>query len=360
MSIRVSIRKRFSRNFSLDVEFETREGCLGILGVSGCGKSMTLKCIAGIETPDEGRIEVNGRTLFDSAGKINLKPQVRRVGYLFQNYALFPKMTALENVAAGLKGRDARRRAMDWLGRFGLAEFAGHYPGQLSGGQQQRTALARMLIREPELILLDEPFSALDTNLREEMQALMLELLKTRQDAVMVTHSRDEVFKLCPELLVIDQGRTLGRGKTGELFASPGLVRVARLTGCKNISPAKRTGDRELYALDWGLSLRTALPVGDDITHVGIRAHDFVPVYSPEAGQNRSNATADGAVTNLIRIRPLGRSGEPFEETVLFTNAGSPADSACKLWWKYSRYLGLDGLPPWLYAPPERLLLLRE
>jgi molybdate transport system ATP-binding protein len=354
LSIRVSIRKRLSRNFSLDVEFENHEGCLGILGVSGCGKSMTLKCIAGIETPDEGRIEVNGRTLFDSAGKINLKPQVRRTGYLFQNYALFPGMTALENLAAGLKGREARRRAMDWLERFGLAEFAGLYPGQLSGGQQQRTALARMLIREPELILLDEPFSALDTNLREEMQALMLELLKTRGDAVMVTHSRDEVFKLCPELLVIDRGRALGRGKTEELFASPGLVRVARLTGCKNISPAKRTGERELYALDWGLSLRSALPVGDGITHVGIRAHDFVPVYSPEPGENGKAPTP-----NLIRILPAGRSREPFEETLLFTAAGSPA-SAPRLWWKYSRCLGLEEPPPWLYAPPDRLLLLRE
>jgi molybdate transport system ATP-binding protein len=353
LSIRLSIRKRLSRNFSLDVEFEAREGCLGILGVSGCGKSMTLKCIAGIETPDEGRIEVNGRTLFDSAGKINLKPQVRRVGYLFQNYALFPKMTALENVAAGLKGRETRQRAIGWLERFGLAEFAGLYPGQLSGGQQQRTALARMLIREPEVILLDEPFSALDTNLREDMQALMLELLKAREDAVMVTHSRDEVFKLCPELLVIDQGRALRGGKTGELFADPGLVRVARLTGCKNISPAKRIGDREIYAPDWGLSLRTALPVGDDITHVGIRAHDFVPVYSPGL-EGSDNAD------NLIRVKPVGRSREPFEETMLFINAASPASSAAKLWWKYSRYLGLNEPPPWLYAPPERLLLLRE
>jgi molybdate transport system ATP-binding protein len=366
LSIKVSIRKRLSRIFTLDVEFETRENpaspggpaspgsCMGILGVSGSGKSMTLKCIAGIETPDEGRIEVNGRILFDSAKKINLKPQVRKVGYLFQNYALFPGMTVLENVAAGLKDRAARDLSMDWLKRFGLAEHADRYPRELSGGQQQRCALARMLIREPEVILLDEPFSALDTNLREQMQIQFQELLTTRKDAIMVTHSRDEAYRLCAEILVMDAGRALGRGETKALFANPGLVRIARLTGCKNISPVKITGAQELYALDWGLSLRTAAPIAPDITHVGIRAHDLIPVRPDTTPE-----TTGGTPGNRVRIKILQHSEEPFEHAVLFTNAAaqSPAEQG-EIWWKYSKS-GDQRIPEELFIPPPALFLLR-
>ncbi|MDR2785846.1 MAG: ATP-binding cassette domain-containing protein, partial [Treponema sp.] len=188
MSLKVAVRKRLSRTFTLETEFETRDGfppggslgdeadapqdrppqCLGILGASGSGKSMTLKCIAGIEKPDEGHIELNGRVLFDSAKRINLKPRERRVGYLFQNYALFPRSRVLENITMGLPlpGEERIRKAREWIARFGLSGFEDRYPAQLSGGQQQRTALARMLIRDPELILLDEPFSALDSALR--------------------------------------------------------------------------------------------------------------------------------------------------------------------------------------------------
>ncbi|MDR3148152.1 MAG: ATP-binding cassette domain-containing protein [Treponema sp.] len=372
MSLKVSIRKRLSRSFTLETEFETSggAGCLGILGASGCGKSMTLKCIAGIETPDEGHIEVNGRVLFDSAARLDLKPQARRVGYLFQNYALFPRMTVLENIVAGLPGRegaaDKRRRALAWVERFGLAGLEERRPAALSGGQQQRAALARMLIREPEAILLDEPFSALDTNLREQMQVGMLELLENRDDAILVTHSRDEVFKLCGELLVMDSGRVLKKGRTRDLFRDPGLVTVARLTGCKNISPIRRLGEREIAALDWGLRLRTAVPVGDGITHVGIRAHDFMPVF-PGGDRDAGMDSAAGAQgDNLIRIRVRSRSEEPFEEVLIFSNAAAQSFEQSsaqgpgedhEMWWKYSKYLKYHKVDE-LYIPPESLLLL--
>jgi molybdate transport system ATP-binding protein len=356
MSLKVSIRKRLSRSFTLEAEFETAGGAvwLGILGASGCGKSMTLKCIAGIETPDEGRIEANGRVLFDSAAKLDLRPQARRVGYLFQNYALFPRMTVLENIMAGLPGRERaaekRRRALAWAERFGLAGLEGRRPAALSGGQQQRAALARMLIREPEVVLLDEPFSALDTNLREQMQVKMLELLGSRGDVVLVTHSRDEAYKLCGDLLVMDGGRAIKKGRTKELFRDPGLAAAARLTGCKNISPAKRLGEREIAALDWGLTLRTAVPVGGGVTHVGIRAHDFVPVLPGDAR---------GSGANLVRIKPLGHSEEPFEEALLFSNADArlPGEDR-EIWWKYSKYLNYRDIKQ-LYIPPESLLLLQ-
>jgi molybdate transport system ATP-binding protein len=309
---------------------------------------MTLKSIAGIEIPDEGHISVNDRVFFDSAKRINLRPQARRVGYLFQTYALFPRMTVEENIIAGLPAakEEARRRAQVFIERFELSGLERRLPNQLSGGQQQRTALARMLIREPEVILLDEPFSALDTNLREQMQLRLPELLKSRQDIIMVTHNRDEVYKLCGETLVIDEGRVIGKGKTAELFANPGTVQVARLTGCKNVSPARLDGEREIFALDWGISLRTAVPVESGVTHVGIRAHDFRP--------------ARGEGFNEIRLSVKQNREEPFERVILFTSAdaGGSGEKG-ELWWKYSKYLGYDEMPERLFAPPEALLLLR-
>jgi molybdate transport system ATP-binding protein len=351
VSVKVSIRKVLSRSFTLETEFETADegpDCLGILGASGSGKSMTLKCIAGVETPDEGHISVKGRVLFDSAKKINLKPQARRVGYLFQNYALFPRMTVEENIIAAIPGarEEARRRARVFIEGFGLSGLERRLPNQLSGGQQQRTALARMLIRDPEVILLDEPFSALDTNLREQMQLQLPELLKSRRDIIMVTHSRDEVYKLCGEILVMDRGRVIGKGKTARLFANPGTAEVARITGCKNISPVRVTGEREIFAPDWGLSLRTALPVESDVTSVGIRAHDFRP--------------ARGEGFNEIRVSVKRSQDEPFERVILFTNAAARGpEEKGELWWKYSKYLEYNEIPERLFVPPEALLLLR-
>jgi molybdate transport system ATP-binding protein len=351
VSIKVCIRKRLSRAFTLETEFETSRnstgGCLGILGASGSGKSMTLKCIAGIETPDEGFISINGRILFDSAKKTNLKPQARRVGYLFQSYALFPRMTALENIIAGLPGKgsgaEKKQKALNWIHQFGLDGLENRCPALLSGGQQQRVALARMLIGGPEAILLDEPFSALDTGLREQMQMLMIELLENRGDVILVTHSRDEVFKLCEELLILDRGRSLKQGKTREVFHSPGTIAAARLTGCKNISPIKRIGEREILALRWGLLLRTAVPVRDNIGHVGIRAHDFVP--------------AGDEMYNRFPIALVRRSEDPFEETVIFTNAAAGPEEKNELWWKYSKYFNYNGVTG-LFIPPESLMLL--
>ena len=198
MSLFVDIRKKLG-DFSLDVSFESDSGTLGILGESGCGKSMTLKCIAGIETPDSGKIILNGLTLFDSEKRINLPPQKRRVGYLFQNYALFPNMTVRQNILCGLhfeKDKSIRdvevERILDLVQLRGLEN---HKPHQLSGGQQQRTALARILVNKPNLLMLDEPFSALDSHLRDALQLEMLELLKDfDKDVLLVTHNRDEAY----------------------------------------------------------------------------------------------------------------------------------------------------------------------
>ena len=211
LQLGVEIKKKL-KEFDLDISFSAGKGCLGILGPSGCGKSMTLKSIAGIVTPDSGRIALQyakgeaagGRVLYDSALKINEKPQMRRVGYLFQNYALFPNMSVEENIAVGLKGMEKKKAKVgEMIERFRLTGLEKRYPGQLSGGQQQRVALARILAYEPEALLLDEPFSAMDTYLRE---GLRLELSKVLADydgvSVMVTHDRDEAFQLCKNIML--------------------------------------------------------------------------------------------------------------------------------------------------------------
>ena len=180
MSLQVDIKKRW-KGFSLQVRFETGEGLLGILGASGCGKSMTLGCIAGIVRPDKGHIELNGRVLFDSEKKIDLPPQKRKVGYLFQQYALFPHMTVEQNIRAGAHARPKNEREQavrEVLHAFRLEGLENNRPSQLSGGQQQRCALARILVGQPELVLLDEPFSALDAYLKWQVELELSDILK--------------------------------------------------------------------------------------------------------------------------------------------------------------------------------------
>jgi len=345
MTLALAIKKRL-KGFELDLTFETGGGRLGILGASGSGKSMTLKSVAGIVTPDRGRILLNGRVLFDSSASVDVPPQQRRVGYLFQNYALFPHMTAIDNIACGrnLAKAEARRdpRIRELLGLLRLTELAERYPGQLSGGQQQRVALARILRSEPEIILLDEPFSALDEYLREQLHFQLAELLSNWGDNVlMVTHNRDEVYKLCDQLLVLDKGRIAAAGPLKQLFAEPGRLPVARLTGCKNISPVKRLAAYEVEAAAWGLRLRTAAPVAGDIVAVGIRAHDLRPAAAGDP--------------NAFPCQVADRGEGPFEHNIICRTPGPDP-----LWWKVAKENLPGTLPASLSLPPEKLLLLRE
>lgn len=214
MYLEVDIYKKLNE-FDLDVHFKINEICLGVMGPSGSGKSMTLKCIAGIETPDSGRIVLDGRVLYDSEKHINLAPQERNIGYMFQNYALFPNMTVYDNVAASLVARkfdkntihDSVIQLMKDLHIEGLEK---RYPRQLSGGQKQRVALARLLIYNAEVILLDEPFSAMDEDLKGEL----LKEMKIRLDAyhrpvVFVSHNKDEIKALSHEIYIIKKGEMI-------------------------------------------------------------------------------------------------------------------------------------------------------
>lgn len=191
MAVYVDITKKMD-GFSLEVAFQSNAKRIGILGASGCGKSMTLKSIAGIETPEKGRIQIGDRVLFDADKKINIKPQKRGAGYLFQNYALFPTMTVEQNIGAGLRGngRKKQNRVRQMIETFGLSGLEGRLPGELSGGQQQRTAIARALANTPAMILADEPTGNLDSKTTAEVMGLLKNSAKKyNQTIIMVTHN---------------------------------------------------------------------------------------------------------------------------------------------------------------------------
>ena len=340
--LKVNIQKEL-KEFDLDVDFELKNKRLGILGPSGCGKSMTLKSIAGIVNPDSGVISVsadNEDVYFDSNKKINLKPQNRNVGYLFQNYALFPNMTVEENIGIGVEKENRERTVPEMIKRFHLHGLEKRYPRQLSGGQQQRVALARILAYGPDVILLDEPFSAMDTFLKEQLR---LELVNSLKDfdgfSVMVTHDRDEAFQFCDELIVLDKGKIIAKGETYQIFENPGKVQVARLTGCKNISRIEIIDDYHVRSLDWGLELEVSKKLSPNITHIGIRAHDF------------SSANVDDL--NAFDTVGSTKIEMPFEWEITLANG---------LWWKYDKQIHQHefDVPDYLKVDPKNIILLEE
>ncbi len=345
MSLELEIQKRMG-SFYLDVSLTAGEGVTGLLGASGCGKSMTLRCIAGILRPDRGRIVLNGRVLFDSERHIHLPPQQRRVGYLFQNYALFPNMTVEQNIACGLHGqwdRAARQKAVaEMIERMRLEGLERHRPHQLSGGQQQRVALARILVGQPELLLLDEPFSALDSYLREQLLTELRERLKEFEGpALLVTHSRDEAYELCSRLAIMEQGRLTACRDTREVFSDPGTCQAAVLTGCKNIAPARKAGEHLVEVPSWGVRLACAQPVREELQAVAIRAHYF-------GGSIEENA---------FPVRFVEEIEEPFAWILKFQYAGQDPASP-PLWWRVSKGARPQTLPEVLGVSPVDVLPL--
>jgi len=278
--------------FVLDVGFDISPEVLGILGASGSGKSMTLRCIAGLETPSSGKIAVNGKVLFDSAQGINVPSKDRRIGFLFQNYALFPHLSVAQNVAFGLQHLsegEQKLRVKEQLISMQMSGLENSYPHELSGGQQQRVALARAIAPSPDLLLLDEPFSALDTHLRSQLEReLMQTLANYRGITLFVSHNLEEVYRVCKNLLVLAEGRPIAFDTKENIFDRPGNFTVAQLTGCKNFSAAKPISVTVVEAIDWGCTLTVVEPIPKSLVSVGIRAHQLSFV----SGCDRENTFA--------------------------------------------------------------------
>src|ERR1700724_1529912 len=359
MSLEVAIEKQVS-DFRLSVEFTADGAPLGLLGPSGSGKTMTLRAIAGLETPDRGRIVLDGRALFDSARGINIPARERKIGLLFQNYALFPHLTVTENIAFvlhRLPESERARRVAQQLSAAHLDDLANRFPASLSGGEQQRVALARALAVEPAALLLDEPFSALDTHLRSALERQLRETLETyRGSTLFVSHNLEEAYRVCGELLVLARGSVAARGPKEEVFRHPPTLEVARLTGCKNYSRARRLENGRIEALDWGCTLRVTQDFTKTPQHVAIRAH-HIRVHASRASPERHE--------NIFPCWLAAMTETPFRVTLDLRIGGPPSGptdfhvqaEVVKQEWESFRNLP----QPWLAElAPDRLFLLPD
>ncbi len=311
MSLYVDIEKTYG-DFALKVSFETEDEVFAILGASGCGKSLTLKCIAGIEKPDRGVIRLDGDVLFDSGRRTDVPAGKRRIGYLFQDHALFPTMTVFENILCGARDKTVAR---EYVRRFCLEGREGLYPAQLSGGQKQRTALARMLAAGPRYLLLDEPFSGMDGHLKLRLEQELLDAIESCGGrAVFVSHDREEVCRMTERIAVMDGGRIVEIRPKDELFSSPRTLAAIRLTGCENVSRVEKK-DGRWYAPDWGMYLKAPSLTGEDAgryRYAAVRAHDFVAETEPEG----TGSEGTGPEENRIGCEILREISEPFYVTV--------------------------------------------
>jgi molybdate transport system permease protein len=348
-------------DFTLDVSFSSGDGPLGVLGSSGAGKSMLLRCIAGLDRPDRGRIVLNGRTLLDTQKRIQVAARERRVGVLFQHYALFPHRTLGENIAFGLRHlrhEEQSRRVAALLERTHIAGLENRYPREVSGGEQQRAALARALAIDPEALLLDEPLSALDTHLRSQMEAQLQETFAAySRPALLVTHNIEEAYRLGKRLLVLSRGRVAAFGAKDEIFRSPPSMEIARLTGCKNFSRVRPLSENTVEALDWNCTLHVSRAAQRPPAHVGIRAHhiEFVDSYSP----------AGRAEENIFPCWLVRSSETPFRVTLyllLHRHPGTSVEYSLRAEVPKEKWLLFRDKPlPWhVRFSPDSLFLMPE
>lgn len=238
--LEVKIKKKLN-NFTLDIDFKTDDDVLGLIGESGCGKSMTLKCIAGIETPDEGRIILGDQVLYDSDKKINIKPQDRHIGYLFQNYALFPQMSVKKNVIVSVNKKYKDNEKLDKVDSIleflNIKQLENRYPSELSGGEKQRVAFARLMVNEPDFLLLDEPFSSLDSFLKWNIaKEFKNTVQRIKKKSIFVTHNINELYYLCKNAIVISNGKEIEKDLVSNLINNPRTDIVKNLVKYSDIT----------------------------------------------------------------------------------------------------------------------------
>jgi molybdate transport system permease protein len=352
-TIEIDVEKKL-KGSTMQVALHTGKGALGLLGASGAGKSMTLRMIAGIVAPDSGYILLSGRVLYDSPTGRNLPAARRRIGVVFQDYALFPNMTVAENIGFGLSAlpqEERQLRIVAQLESMHIAELAGRYPRELSGGQRQRVAIARCMATEPNALLFDEPFAALDPHQRRRMEEQLRETLAGYTGAVIfVTHDMEEAFRFCADLVVLDGGKVIASGPKHQIFEHPQTVAVAQLTGCKNIAQAWRAGGNQISVGAWNCELHTAKPVPHALTHVGFRSHQFI--LQPAVRDENTfpcwlvgTSEAPHEMTLYLRLQAPARPDEP---------ANLQADVSKELW----RALVMQPQPWEIKLDPARLLML--
>jgi molybdate transport system ATP-binding protein len=310
-ALQVRLGKRLATSFELDVNFSLEPGITILFGASGAGKTTLLDCLAGLTTSDSGHISNFGRTLFDSEKGIHVAPRHRKIGYVFQDVALFPHLSVGSNVGYGLSHLSSRERkqkvsaALDGLGIQGLGP---RRPSQLSGGERQRVALARALVTEPSLLLLDEPLAALDLpvrmkvadDLRRAVQGLAIPV-------IYVTHSRDEVFMLGEKLLVLERGKVIAQGTPHEVLSAPRSETVAQLAGFENVFDVEVTSvheDRGTMTCRVAVS-RTADPQGSEVERSVVELE--TPLVRAERGDRLSVGISAGDIL-LATSEPIGLS----------------------------------------------------
>lgn len=346
---------RHLERFTLNLALKTSQGAVGLLGPSGAGKSMTLRMIAGLTMPDRGRIVLNDRVLFDSDSHIDIAAAQRRVGVVFQDYALFPHLTVAQNVGFGLRRfrvEDRRARVEQHLASMQIADLANRYPREISGGQRQRVAIARCLATEPDALLLDEPFAALDPHLRRQTEEQLRNALAGFSGPVVfVTHDMEEAFRFCTDLMVLDRGSVIASGPKHQLFEDPRTVAAARLTGCKNIVAATAVSADRISVPAWECELTASREVDAALTHIGYRSHQIR--FFENGTENVfscwlvSTNEAPHEMTLYLRLHGPAKPGQP---------AHLQADVPKDLW----RMLSSQPQPWQITLDPERLLLLRE
>jgi molybdate transport system ATP-binding protein len=298
-SFQFDIKKRFSSTFAIEAAAELSPGITILFGQSGSGKSTLLRSIAGLLTPDAGRVVLDGEVLYDSGSQANVTVSDRRVGMVFQSLALFPHFTADENIAYGLVALDAeiRRKKVDTiLNAFRIAEVCDRRPEQLSGGEQQRVALARTLVTEPRALLLDEPLSALDPGTKSHIMDDLRAWIADRDIPVLyVTHSREEVFAMARRVIAIENGRIVGQGTPREVLGGAQHEAIAEWSALENVLEGSITS---LHEAQGTMTFRTGqidleVPLGraepSDHVRVGIGAHDILLAISPPQGLSARN-----------------------------------------------------------------------
>jgi molybdate transport system ATP-binding protein len=346
--------------FSLDVSFSVNQEILAILGPSGSGKTMTLRCIAGLTHPDEGFVKLNGKVLLDTAKGVNLAARQRKVGFVFQNYSLFPHLTVNHNIAYGIRhlpATEVNDKVNDLLDKMHIRQLGDRLPRQLSAGQQQRVAVARALAPEPDVLLLDEPFSALDTMVKERMY-LVLHAVQNffKGDMLFVTHDLSEGYKLSSRIAVFESGRVAQHDHKEKVIFNPSNNTVARLVGFKNLMAGTVTGINETTAVikvsELGLvktaiSRNGGLSVNQRVT-VGIRP-EYIQMRS-QPGENTFESTLDRKVEGVTATDYYFQVSRPGTTQLSIMAILSKAESA----------LVREGQPNYLHFPPEHVVVIAE